>query len=402
MIYKQAPVRVATTEDYLVYKAYKEGIALEGCRTVDQQFNSIAKVGGIHEAVDLVLEDMKVDTLVHALMDLQLDGRVKTDLKWCVVSSLVELGRTEKWVGSGWTRGKDVKYGLTEALYEKTREYGRGIYPEFGEELAEFLLYDKHSPLAQYEVGWELSSEHVRAAIDVLRRSGKAPDTIIEYLIRGIRGKQGAFHTIQRYVTGISDNREMIIKGGMGYRLFGGSMLAEAHKQVYTELFRRLPEVITPNTIEGAIRQIKLSQEEYSKELPHTGEAYYANLVMLKVYAESGKLEEDVRTGQYDPRAWAENHVSPRFNEYKETQLRPLTRVLDDFEAELGTEQFTTKGYAKARDNVLALQSESEQAHQAIIEAVNALQSRHEAEQKTEHAAKQSQKPWYLRLFSSR
>ncbi len=385
-----------TMEEYLVYKAFKEDkVPIVGYETPSRQFNVVTTVGYVGEAIEMVLGAKDVPTLAKALRTFELEAEVKSALEQEVLKGIIELGKTTRRVGSGFNAGLVSRYDPTPELMDATRKYGAD-FPQITEEVAAFLLYDKHSPLPEHEVGWTLRPECVSSGIEILRGIGKPISAITEELKRAVHGKSGAYHTVKRYIEGIRPNK------------------SRQDDNVYRSVLGNVMEMLTPELLMEALREIKFSREEFEQKKPATLEMYYSSLKQAKEYVDSGNYEH-IKDFEYDPDARSGNYtyldrLNQRIGEIERyrmedvtpivkllhEQLSPLVVTLEDLRSDLGQDEFSAKGYLKVQEEISSLMNEAEELRRYTVEKWSSIKQKLVDEKKARTAIKL---PWYKRII---
>lgn len=386
-----------TMEEYLVYKALKEDkVPIVGYETPSRQFNVMTKVGYVGEAIEMVLGAKDVPTLANALRTFELEAEVKSALEQEVLKGIIELGKITRRVGSGFNAGLVSRYDPTPELMDATRKYGAD-FPQITEEVAKFLLYDKHSPLPEHEIGWTLQPECVSSGIEILRGVGKPISAITEEIKRAVQGKSGAYHTVKRYIEGIRPNKSSL------------------DADIYRSVLSNVMVVLTPELLIDALREIRFSREEYELQKPATEWIHYNNLKHSKEYVDSGDYERmsDLRDGHPDaePETYLKSldqrirgidkHqevITLEVNLLQE-QLSPLVVTLEDLESEFGQDEFKVRGYLRVREEISSLTNEAEELRRYTVEKWSSIKQKLVEEKKVRTVTKL---PWYRKILGGK
>lgn len=384
-----------TMEEYLVYKALKEDkVPIVGYETPSRQFNVMAKVGSMEEAIKTVLGANDVQILANALGTFELETEVKSALEHEVLKGIIELGKTTKAVGAGgFDAGLVSMYGLTPELMDATRRHGVD-FPLIIEEVAKFLLYDKHCPLPEYRVGWTLHPEYVISGIEILRGISKSDSVIAQEVRKAVQGRSGAYHTVKRYIGGIRP-------------------LRDCQDEVYRSVLGDVIEVLTPELLTNALREIRFLREEYEQQKPATEGTYYSNLKQAKEYVDSGDYESmsPLRDGHPDAEpktylnslnerirgieAYRIEEVARLANSFKE-QISPLVVTLEDLRSDFGPDEFKRRGYIKIQEEISGLAEEVEELRHYTVKKWSSIKQKLTDEKKARTATKL---PWYMRIL---
>ena len=209
--------------------------------------------------------------------------------------------------------------------------------------------------------------------IGLLREADKNPTQTADIVVKLLEG-ENAYNTIQRYSERFGHVREEIKAN---------------EPEVYAKLMGKFATLITPALIEDAVEDIK-------RDRVILGGTTYSRLNKIKEGLDSGKLEAELRReldisgweirqtefGVYDPLESALSQLrgydrgkegaNSALNFFYKDQLPNLVKVLNDFEAELGAEQFGARGYLRAREMVTILASEIEEMHRYVIDKLSA------------------------------
>lgn len=174
-------------------------------------------------------------------------------------------------------------------------------------------------------------------------------------------------------------------------------------------------EMLTPELLMEALREIKFLREEYERQKPMTGGIHYNNLKQAKEYADSGDYERmsDFKDGHPDaePEAYLES-LDNRIRGIEEDQIEedtytvkllheqisPLVITLEDLRSDLGQDEFSAKGYLKVQEEISSLMNEAEELRYYIIEKWSSIKQKLLDEKKARTAIKL---PWYKRIIGS-
>ncbi|MBS3152661.1 hypothetical protein J4230_04595 [Candidatus Woesearchaeota archaeon] len=373
---KQNTRKPVTLEEYLVYKAIKDGVPILGYETPSRQFNVLTKVGYIREAIELVLPDENVDTLAEALSTFNLEDDVKNSLEKELLRGFIELGKTTRQVGSGFSSQLVTTYDPTRELLESAKKYS-GKFPKVIESVARFLLYDENSPMQEWEKRVTLNPLNVSCGIELLLNLDKQVSEIAVEVGNAIKGRKGKFNDIQRYVEGVLQNKYI-------------------KKEVYCHLSSILPEVLAPELFFDALKEIRISKKEYDNEGYHFGPTYYDDMKSMKEKVDSehqmslASSKDKKMEIEYEIRR-ADRLVESFISFYIET----LNTALGGLESDLGQEKFNLKEYSEVRNSVSALTQEINVMHDYVTSKLLSF----EKEKSDQEKYLEVKKPWYKRIF---
>ena len=148
-----------------------------------------------------------------------------------LLRGFIELGKTTRQVGSGFSSQLVTTYDPTRELLESAKKYS-GKFPKVIESVARFLLYDENSPMQEWEKRVTLNPLNVSCGIELLLNLDKQVSEIAVEVGNAIKGRKGKFNDIQRYVEGVLQNKYI-------------------KKEVYCNLSSILPEVLAPELFLG-------------------------------------------------------------------------------------------------------------------------------------------------------
>lgn len=266
---------------------------------------------------------------------------------------------------------------------------------ETGDKVAERVAGRAASYLLNSPGFYQLNPEGIKLAVNLFIRLGEKPEDIGNR-VASVVGGENNYHTLSRYHQGLNPAREHIRVN---------------HPKVYSNLWAALPLVITPVVIEGAVQEIK------SRKGESTGGPVYFALEEMKRRFDSGDLEADITlylnqygwgskiqsdgtlydpiTSEVNSDFMGKNAAESKLKFFRENQLPPFVQVSNDFEAELGQQQFKAKGYVRSRDIVNALNAEMEGMHKYVIDGLSQTEARLKEERERRGTAQQS---FYKRL----
>ena len=143
--------------------------------------------------------------------------------------------------------------------------------------------------------------------------------------------------------------------------------------EVYKKLDMLLPELLTPELLEDALRQIKLSPEEFKQEGPVTHRRHYNHLKQMVDKVRDGSYEQfsDLKDGHPTEEResylksvttrikWVESDLDGEYGSvdalvksFQEEHLSPLVTVLQDLETNLGRDEFIARRYTKIQEQI--------------------------------------------------
>ncbi len=380
---KENTRKPVTPEEYLVYKAIKDRVPILGYETPSKQFNVMAKVGYIGEAISTVIGDNKgANHLIKALHDFELEAKVKKDLEERVIVEIIHLGKEERIEGSGFGSSLEIYYEPTPELLEAASKC-KDI-PKVVEEVSKFFLCGKHSLLSEYNKRDRyIKSDHLNAGIELLLGIDKSVSEIALEVKEAIKGRHGAFNTIERYVDGIVSNT---------------SLQYISNKEIPNVLNSVLHELLTPGLFDDALNEIKLTK------------TYYANLNEIRAYVDSGKCESEINNfannKNNDLYPWnfqerIDHEIKGEVNKavkevkyFNKYNISPIVAALKGLESNLGEEKFAEKGYSVVLEKTNNLISEVDETSKYIVKQLYIIKEKLIKEKEAE-----SKKPWYKKFY---
>ena len=416
--------RTVPLADYVAYRALKDhNVTIEGYERRDRQFDVIVKFGGIHEAIGLLVGSYEVEPLGTALKEFEISDDSRAELQKTVVRSILGLGNIHKPDGY-------------KAMFQRAREYA-SEFPEVAESIGKYFLLDEQGYYNSCRSN--LNSREVSAGIELLLQSGKTQDEVAGVVLEGVqkergKGNQGSMHKVKHYVYGVSENAQSA-REGLTDHIFSTFQPVEEetrdrHAQVYRTIDTAILDVLTPEILEDALRELTLSPEDYEKEKSAVDARSYAGIKERRKELDDGtKYEkarksfefvcsihdsnktrreklEDVRyencwNNRWEQKgeSWESDFDLRRIRE----QISPVVKVLDAFERYLSSQDFETRGYSRVREQVNDLMAEVENDASYIRERLTELSERLLVEYRLVKKKKEMQepgekRPWHASL----
>ncbi len=421
------PQRTVPMADYVAYRALKDhNTAIEGYERRDCQFEILAKFGGIYEAIDLMVGSHEVEPLVTALRELEVGDEVKTGLQKSVVRSILGLGAVAR------RNHRDE----TKVMFQKAREYAHE-FPNIAEDVGRYFLLDEQDYSKSCRSN--LRSDEVSAGIELLLQSGRTPDEVAGMVLEGAQkehGKrsQGSMHKVKHYVYGLNENAQSARQGLTDHIVSSFQAVDEEskdkHAQVYGAIDTAMLDILTPEVLEDALRELTLSPEDYEKEKPAVDARGYTRIKERRKELDGGTKYEKARKGfefvcsihdsdktrrEKVEDIRYENCSNSRYEQKGEDwkrdwdlesimrEVSPVVKVLDAFEGYLSSQDFETRGYSRIREQVNDLITEVEDDARYIRQELTELSEKLLVEYRLVRKKKEVQEPsekqsWYAPL----
>lgn len=280
------------------------------------------------------------------------------------------------------------------SLYRSTKEQRQWLNdlvplkPDVVEEFVEYLLSGKHAPFELKEnEPWKTEDWDISMSIDLLQKLDKDPNEIADRVLATLDSSRGN--------SGIVDN--YIRAWGVGYGNFKAHYdrrlsTKGKYRAVHDSIWERLPNVITPEVIIGAIDELR-SEGETSKNNPLSDSYAYRMLAGTYAGVQSGETEKylvdvylnertlsgkslknqqeyiDQEIGGYKEN----NHSQRRVDEINQGIIEPMFAILKDFREELGEGPYKQLGYRNAQGEVQKLQFQVLNIQKKIYDGIDAI-----------------------------
>lgn len=248
------------------------------------------------------------------------------------------------------------------------------------EAYTEYLLRGAYHPSCP-KAEWQPEKDDLRAAVLLLEKLGKAPDAIASKLVVALKSKS-AFGFLENYLTAIGERYQL-----------PSLELADKHPDVYRELLKLLPEVITPSIITGALDE--LAKQVAYRTNWEIKSVYWIPDDLLKFKTEiddslssryvAGRkltLEEEKRfigerAGELEKR-----YSLDSVNKVKTVLVAPFIAVLRDIKVDLGDSEFQQRGYGEAVSKVQQFAASAERLGQEISDYIHSREKTVQEERK--------------------